>query len=258
MTRLLPLTLLACLSLPTLAASDNASAPAPQPQVVPAKPVVLPPIAHSWAVDTRSYERKHPRMQVSVKVPVVKGLTPAAELAVYLNLSQPLIKRAQQLKAAKVQRWPQQFAISFDSYPNRLGLISLTVDDYAYTGGAHGGTDRSAYLFDPVSGRRLNMLDLFADRHAALAAINAELARQIDAANTQYRQDNGSSDPSQRAYEDASVTDLKQACLKNDELDVFFGLYEIAPYSAGIPTFAIPLATLKPLLKPAYQNKLPY
>jgi len=254
--------LLASLSLPTLAAGDNASAPAtapaPQPQTAPAKPVVLPPIVQSWTVDTRSYERKHPRMQVSVKVPVVKGLAPAAEQAIFRSLSQPLIKRAKQLKTAKAQRWPQQFAISFDSHPNRLGLVSLTIDDYAYTGGAHGDTDRSAYLFDPASGRRLNALDLFADRHAALAAINTELARQIDAANARYHQENGGSDPSQRVYENTSVTDLKRAYLKNDELDLFFGLYEIAPYSAGIPTFAVPLAMLKPLLKPVYQDKLPY
>ncbi|MGO0731258.1 RsiV family protein [Bacillus shihchuchen] len=37
---------------------------------------------------------------------------------------------------------------------------------------------------------------------------------------------------------------------------MYFPLYEIAPYSSGIPQFRIPYTLLREYLKPAYQNIL--
>ena len=44
--------------------------------------------------------------------------------------------------------------------------------------------------------------------------------------------------------------------LEPDNLVIYFPLYEIAPYSSGIPQFRIPYTLLRDYLKPSYQNIL--
>ena len=44
--------------------------------------------------------------------------------------------------------------------------------------------------------------------------------------------------------------------LEPNNLVIYFPLYEIAPYSSGIPQFRIPYTLLREYLKPSYQNIL--
>ncbi|OWW09574.1 hypothetical protein BUE63_14295 [Bacillus sp. MB353a] len=44
--------------------------------------------------------------------------------------------------------------------------------------------------------------------------------------------------------------------LEPNNLVIYFPLYEIAPYSSGIPQIRIPYTLLREYLKPSYQNIL--
>ncbi len=112
-------------------------------------------------------------------------------------------------------------------------LLSLYVDYYTYTGGAHGLTDRRPYNFDLQQGERLELADLFQAGYDYRGVINQEIAARIAA------------DPSIYFSGDMgfkSIRDDQGFYLKGSQLVVYFSQYEIAPYATGIPEFAIPLA----------------
>ncbi len=55
---------------------------------------------------------------------------------------------------------------------NQRGILSITFDDYMYTGGAHGGTVRSSYTVDLDTGRTYSLKDLFASGADYVALLN--------------------------------------------------------------------------------------
>lgn len=112
-------------------------------------------------------------------------------------------------------------------------FLSLYVDYYQYTGGAHGMTDRRPYNFDLHNGQQLALADLFKPGYDYGSVIDAEIKAQITADPSIYfsgQQGFQGITPNQRWYIEAG------------QLVVYFSQYEIAPYAAGFPEFKIPLA----------------
>lgn len=112
-------------------------------------------------------------------------------------------------------------------------LISLYVDYYTYTGGAHGLTDRRPYNFSLQQGGRLELADLFRAGYDYRGVINQEIAARIAADPSIYF-------PGDMGFK--SIRDDQGFYLRDGQLVVYFSQYEIAPYATGIPEFAIPLA----------------
>lgn len=111
-------------------------------------------------------------------------------------------------------------------------FLSLYIDYYSYTGGAHGFTDRRAYNIDLTTGQELRLSDLFAPEYDYASIINEMINKQIQAsAEVFFDGEMGFQgiDPNQPYY------------IEKGNLVIYFGLYEIAPYAAGIQEFRIPL-----------------
>jgi hypothetical protein len=58
-------------------------------------------------------------------------------------------------------------------------LLSLTIDYYQYTGGAHGITERRSYNIDLHSGQDLALPDLSSTTNDYASVINQEIKKQI-------------------------------------------------------------------------------
>ncbi|NLY55459.1 MAG: DUF3298 and DUF4163 domain-containing protein [Firmicutes bacterium] len=107
-------------------------------------------------------------------------------------------------------------------------LLSITIYYYQYTGGAHGFTDKRSYNYDLRNGRRLELADLFAPGVDYLTFVTRQIKEQI-----------GESPE----YWDFELIDPNQPFfIRDGQVYVYFGLYEIAPYVAGFPEFPIVLA----------------
>lgn len=126
--------------------------------------------------------------------------------------------------------------VVFEVTYNRQCALSLYIDKYEYTGGAHGLTTRSADTWNIQTGRRLLLRDLFtadADYRAfTIHSINEQIQQDINIGNDIYFEN----------YRELVIINFSEEdfYLTHGGVTVFFQLYEIAPYVAGIPAFTMP------------------
>lgn len=120
----------------------------------------------------------------------------------------------------------------------RSGLLSLYADRYEYTGGAHGLTMRNGYTWEPVLGKTLALSDLFVagyDYNAVILPAVEDEAR--------FRQSTGEADYFDGLSENIrAYYNEENYYLSPGGVVIFYPLYTIAPYAAGIQTFTVPYA----------------
>ncbi len=125
-------------------------------------------------------------------------------------------------------------------------FISLTMENYQYTGGTHGFSNKTPYNFDLTTGKEITLEDLFKENSDYKEVINKEIQKQIKEEPDKFFPDE---------VEVFSGINSKQPFyIEDGKLVIYFGLYEIAPYTAGIVEFEIPSNTLNniassPLIK---------
>lgn len=116
--------------------------------------------------------------------------------------------------------------------------ISLLVDSYSYTGGAHGITLRQSYNIDRNTGEIITLKNIFKDGYDYKKVIDEMIMKQINKDKDNY------------FPEDFKGIQENQAFFINEEgLVVYFQLYEIAPYVTGFPEFKVPFDDIKNSMK---------
>ena len=112
-------------------------------------------------------------------------------------------------------------------------LLSLSVFYYCYTLGAHGGMVQKAYNLNLVNGERIPLPDILKEKIDYLKIINKEIKRQIKLNPEAYFDDGA-------VFK--SISEEQPFYVIEDGIVIYFGLYEIAPYSSGIRYFKIPFS----------------
>jgi len=133
----------------------------------------------------------------------------------------------------------RQFAAytTYDTHYFSEKILSLTVDMYQYTGGAHGFTTRKAYNYNLETGAQITYKDIFGQKIDYASVIVNEVVSQIQARPEDFFPD---------AVETVKTfTDEQPFYLTNDGIVMYYGLYEIAPYASGIQEFLIPFSKFK-------------
>ncbi len=121
-------------------------------------------------------------------------------------------------------------------------VLSLYVDYYFYSGGAHGATDRRAYNYDVASGKVLNLKDIFHPGYQYKSLIDAAIRAEISQRPEDFF-------PLEMGFQ--GIAEQQNFYLQNDSLIIYFNQYEIAPYAAGIQEFCFPLRDFYKGLDPA-------
>jgi len=116
---------------------------------------------------------------------------------------------------------------------NEQNKLSLYVDYYIYTGGAHGSVARATYTFDLATGNLLKLKDAAGGNENYVRIINAEIQSQIKARKIPLIVPFQTIEPDRDFF------------LKHNGVVVYFGQYEYAPYAAGMPEFEIPFSAFK-------------
>ncbi|XID92400.1 stalk domain-containing protein [Paenibacillaceae bacterium WGS1546] len=111
---------------------------------------------------------------------------------------------------------------------NADGKLSLYVDYYTYSGGAHGSTARATYTFDLATGKLLTLKDAAGGNERYVAIINDKIQSQIKARRLTLLNPFRTIEPNRDFF------------LKPSGIVVFFTEYEYTPYAAGMPEFEIP------------------
>lgn len=129
-----------------------------------------------------------------------------------------------------------EVVVKYELTYNQDCVISLYIDRYEYTGGAHGMTHRSADTWSLDKGRRMSLSDFFPNQkdytEQIIKAINNQIKEDIEKGNNYYFDD----------YENLVRENFNERnfYIVPEGVTIFFQLYEIAPYSSGIMTFLIP------------------
>lgn len=119
---------------------------------------------------------------------------------------------------------------------NQNCVISLYYDKYEITGGAHGNTVRCSDTWSMKSGNMLNIANFFSRctnyRNYILAEIRSQIEKQIECGDNYYFDD----------WENliCQYFDKNSFYLTPEGVNIYYQLYEIAPYVAGIISFTIP------------------
>jgi hypothetical protein len=116
---------------------------------------------------------------------------------------------------------------------NEQGKLSLYVDYYIYTGGAHGSTARVPYTFDLATGELLKLKEVTGGNAKYVSIINAKIKNLIKARGIGLISPFDTIDPDREYF------------LKHNGVVIYFGQYEYTPYAAGMPEFEIPYGDFK-------------
>ena len=137
--------------------------------------------------------------------------------------------------------------VDFDVKKNSDNILSILIKYYKFAGGAHGYYENVAYNIDIRNGNFLTLGDLFKEDIDYKNAINEEIRIQIEELIKSDEQNKG-------VYEFKSIEDKQKFYIQDDNLVVYFDLYDIAPYAAGIPEFMINVNKIDHILKPEYKE----
>jgi hypothetical protein len=210
-------------------------------------------------VETETKQGKADYFEYQLNIPVFKGLTNQdfqKKLNAYyktriMTFKNKLNKEAKKYYESATQNgWTVHPYIANADYKityNKSPLLSLYVNYYQYTGGAHGMYEWKANTFDTSLAKELMLDDLFKKDSNYKDIIRVEIARQIEQDKDNYFPD---------AVEQVNKTNEFTFFLEPEHLIVYFPLYSIAPYSSGISQFRIPYTLLKEEMKPKYRQNL--
>ena len=126
--------------------------------------------------------------------------------------------------------------VIFEVTYNRNCAVSLYIDKYEYTGGAHGMTIRYSDTWNIQIARKMQLCEFFAPgvdyRAYTVQSVNEQIQMQIDQGNDIFFEN----------YSELIITNFSKEdfYLVKGGVTVYYQLYELAPYVAGILTFIIP------------------
>lgn len=118
---------------------------------------------------------------------------------------------------------------------NQNCVISLYFDKYVYTGGAHGGTERTSDTWDLQAEDELELsalLQIPNYKDFLIQQIQEQIQQNIKEGNNYYFEDYSS-----LVEEHFNIQNFY---LSDDGIVIYFQQYDIGPYSSGILTFTIP------------------
>lgn len=114
-------------------------------------------------------------------------------------------------------------------------LISLYIDEYRFTGGAHGNTIRTSQNWNLQDSEMIKLERWFDDPNYVsklIDNINCQIQRNIANGNNIYFED--------YCCLTSKNFRVENYYIKNGLINIYYGQYDIAPYSSGIISFVIP------------------
>ena len=134
--------------------------------------------------------------------------------------------------------------VSYDVILAKNDLISLSVSNYTFTGGAHGGTSSYPINYDLKNNRELALADLFEPNSNYLKTISdysiADLKSRLTEMSDEEWISRGAG---------ADADNFRSWNLTKKGLMFTFDQYQVAAYAAGPQTVIIPYEKLKSILK---------
>jgi hypothetical protein len=130
----------------------------------------------------------------------------------------------------------QQMDGTFEIKNNQRGVLSLSLLNYTFTGGAHGNTLQKSLTFDADTGHSYTLSQLFNPNSNYEERLNAIIQAQIKARELPLLVDYPGITPDQDFY------------IADKSLVIYFPLYDILPYVWGFPYFPISVFEIQDII----------
>ncbi|MBN1069878.1 DUF3298 and DUF4163 domain-containing protein [Clostridium botulinum] len=132
-----------------------------------------------------------------------------------------------------IPNFPYQILSKYIVSRNDNNILSFYNDYYEFLGGAHGMTTRTSYTINKNKEEFLKLNDLFKSGYNYLDIINKEIEKQIRMNPDNYF-DSG------KIFK--GIDENHNFYLDENNIIIYYQLYDIAPYVYGIPEFKIPIS----------------
>ncbi|MBP3041283.1 DUF3298 domain-containing protein [Bacillaceae bacterium Marseille-Q3522] len=177
---------------------------------------------------------KQPRLDMYI--PVVYGL---ANQAAQAAINEQIMKTVRKLIQNQGYYENPQTEITggFEIKTNERGVLSLTIEHYSYSGGAHGITYLLGLTFDIQTGKKYRLADLFKPDSQYVEALSKLVAKQIK------ERDILTLEPFQ------SIRRNQDYYIADKALVLYFQLYELTAYAYGFPYFPISIYEIQGIIQ---------
>ncbi|MGL5313554.1 MAG: DUF3298 and DUF4163 domain-containing protein [Peptostreptococcaceae bacterium] len=204
-------------------------------------------------VDTQTITKNNDYINCVINIPIIMMSNKEIEKSINDEIRNEIMKfyNEAQSQAKEYQKdlpdVQNKFVanVDFEVKKNSDNMLSLVIEYYKYSGGAHGYYENISHNIDVRNGRELSLKDLFKDNYDYKKVINKEIREQIEDIIKKEPQYNG-------VYEFNGIKEEQKFYIQDDNIVIYFDLYDIAPYAAGIPEFQINIKTIDHMLKDEY------
>lgn len=125
---------------------------------------------------------------------------------------------------------------SYEIKNNQRGILSLSLINYAFSGGAHGLTLIRSLTFDIETGKLYSLQDLFKPNADYVGRLSEIVREQIRIRDIPVFEEFTEIRPDQDFY------------IADKSLVLYFPLYEITPYAYGFPYFPISVYDIQDII----------
>ena len=204
-------------------------------------------------IDTQTINKKDKYINSVINIPIVMTENKQIEKSINDKIRNDIMdfyNKSQEEAKKFLKDFPEDEGkfvanTNFEIKKNSNNMLSILVTYYKYSGGAHGDYNNIAYNIYMKNGEFLNLSDLFKYKVNYKEVINNEIRKQIEDMAKKDKENAG-------VYQFTTISDNQKFYIQDDNIVIFFDLYEIAPYAAGIPEFKINIKSLNHILKDDY------
>jgi len=209
------------------------------------------PSGNDFTVETVEIQEEEEFLTINVKMPKLGGFPGADilndEISTKMDAALAEVKDAASMLADD-DRDIGAFLNSSYGYFNNGDIVSLWIYSDNYTGGAHGMYWIDSYTFNTSTGEVYSFRDLFIEDSGGVEFVENKILQAIE-------------DPAEGYFEGAGETVKSYAgdfnyIIDGNTIIVYFPLYDISPYVAGIEEFPFDLDSLREYLKPEIINAM--
>jgi hypothetical protein len=198
-------------------------------------------------VETAEITKSDEYLEIDMKIPLLGGFPGAEELNKLIDERVSASIKEVEDAAAELERMNRRgFRASLNAnyqyfYNDNIASLWIYMDNY--TGGAHGMYWLDSYTFNVATGEIYSFKDLFIEDSHGFDQIVAKIMKEVEDDDIYF-------DIAKETI--ASYQGNFNFLINGDELVVYFPLYDIAPYVAGIRSFTFELEHLLDYLKPEF------
>ncbi|NLD11519.1 PdaC/SigV domain-containing protein [Aminicella lysinilytica] len=191
-------------------------------------------------------------LKASIKYPVIKGMK---NKTIQRSINASILREAKkqlaygrksagELRKNGYKNVKCETRLTYSVKYNQNGVLSIVINEYQYTGGAHGSMYRLCKNYDLETGKNIRITDIFSNVNGAKTYINSSIRAAID--------------KSVAAGDVDEITKFK-TIKKNDSfyfgtkgITVVFQQNSYFTYASGIQYYALPYSELSAYLDPDY------